>query len=343
MTDSEVERARLAASAAAARRDLARVEAATAPAREQLAAATGRADQARWQHTDAQRRLDTTGWRGRRAARHELAAAEVRRQRAVEHLQRTRHRTRPDIDQYNQARARVERGTHGPRSPRHPGSAPPHSRPGPGPATTGRSPRAVESMGPRRHHQRPATRRHHRTAHQPQSPRRARRPVPSTRPSGTRLGRRRWHRPADQGATHPNPRASRTRTWTVTAVNVSLVQVAPDPRASGRGSPDRPEAGGWPETGLADRLRGTKSARVVPRVPSIQPESGDRPGPRDEAGGCGAEGLSSDVRYHQPANRQSPPYNDTASRRHPARASAARDNAESGRCPKTGQSRRSPA
>ena len=54
------------------------------------------------------RRLDTTGLRGRRAARHELAAAEVRRQRAVEHLQHTRHRTRPDIDQYNQARARVE-------------------------------------------------------------------------------------------------------------------------------------------------------------------------------------------------------------------------------------------
>ena len=29
-------------------------------------------------------------------------------ERAVEHLQHTRHRTRPDIDQYNQARARVE-------------------------------------------------------------------------------------------------------------------------------------------------------------------------------------------------------------------------------------------
>ena len=82
----EAERARLAASAAAARHDLARVEAATAPAREQLAAATGRADQARWQLTDAQSRLDTTGWRGRRAARHEVAAAEVRHQRAVEHL-----------------------------------------------------------------------------------------------------------------------------------------------------------------------------------------------------------------------------------------------------------------
>jgi conjugative relaxase-like TrwC/TraI family protein len=108
VTVSEVERARLVAAAAAARRNLARIEAATAPAREQLAAATGRADQARWQHTDAQSRLDTTGWRGRRAARHEVAAAEVRRQRAVEHLQHTRQRTSPGIDQYDQARARVE-------------------------------------------------------------------------------------------------------------------------------------------------------------------------------------------------------------------------------------------
>ncbi len=108
VTDSEIGRTRLAASVAAAERDLARIEATTAAAREQLAAATGRVDQARWQHTDAQRRLDVTGWRRRRAARRELAAAEVRRQRAVEHLQRTRHRTRPDIDQYNQARARLE-------------------------------------------------------------------------------------------------------------------------------------------------------------------------------------------------------------------------------------------
>ena len=107
-TDSEAERARLAAAAAAAKGDLTRVEAATAPAREQLAATTGRADQARWQHTDAQRRLDATGWRGRRAARHELAVAEVRHERAVEHLQHTRHRTRPDIANYNQARARLD-------------------------------------------------------------------------------------------------------------------------------------------------------------------------------------------------------------------------------------------
>ena len=108
MTDSATERARLAASVAAAERDLARIEAATAPAREQFAAATGRADQARWQHNDAQRRLDASGLRGRRAVRHELAAAEVRRQRAVAHLQRARQRTRPDIDQYNQARLRLE-------------------------------------------------------------------------------------------------------------------------------------------------------------------------------------------------------------------------------------------
>ena len=107
-TDREAERARLAASATAARRDLTPIEAATGPAREQLAAATGRADHARWQHTDAKLRLDTTGVRGRRAARHELAAAEARRQLAVEHLQRTEHRTRPDIDRYNQARARGE-------------------------------------------------------------------------------------------------------------------------------------------------------------------------------------------------------------------------------------------
>jgi hypothetical protein len=82
-----------------------------------------------------------------------------------------------------------------PRSPISPCSTPrrfetkdpPHCRPCAGPATTGRSARAVESMGPRRHHERRATRRHHRTAHQPQSPRRARRPVPSARPSGTGL------------------------------------------------------------------------------------------------------------------------------------------------------------
>jgi hypothetical protein len=107
VTDSEAEWARLAASAAAARRDFARVEAA-APAREQLAAATGRADQARWQFNDAQSRPDTTGWRRRRVARHELVAAEVRLERAVEHLQRITHRTRLDIDQYDQSRARVD-------------------------------------------------------------------------------------------------------------------------------------------------------------------------------------------------------------------------------------------
>ena len=64
-------------------------------------------------------------------------------------------------------------------------------------------------------------------------------------------------------------------------------------------------------------------------MPSIQPESGRPTRSRDDAGGCDAEGLSSDVRYHQPANRRSPPCNDTAWRRRPARASAARDNAES--------------
>jgi hypothetical protein len=108
VTDVEIERVRLAASATAARRDLTRVEAANAPAREQLAAATGHADQARWQHSDPQRCLDTTGWRGRWAARHELGAADVRRQRAVEHLQQVRHRSRADIDRYNQAWERVE-------------------------------------------------------------------------------------------------------------------------------------------------------------------------------------------------------------------------------------------
>jgi conjugative relaxase-like TrwC/TraI family protein len=106
--DGETERARLSASAAAAERDLARIEAATAPAREQFAAATGRADQARWQHTNAQRRLDATGLGGRRAARQALAAAEAHRERAIGHLAATRQRTRPDIDQYNQARARLE-------------------------------------------------------------------------------------------------------------------------------------------------------------------------------------------------------------------------------------------
>jgi hypothetical protein len=36
------------------------------------------------------------------------------------------------------------------------------------------------------------------------------------------IGRRRRHRPADHGATHPNPRASRPRTRTVRAINMSL-------------------------------------------------------------------------------------------------------------------------
>ena len=133
-------------------------------------------------------------------------------------------------------------------------------------------------MGPRRHHQRPATRRHHRAAHQPRSPRRARRPVPSTRPSGTRLGRGRWHRPADQRATHTNPRTSRPRDSTCkrgqTATRSWSLAIREQAVAGPRIAPKPVNA---LETGLADRLRRTKSARVVPRVPSIQPESGHRP------------------------------------------------------------------
>ena len=244
VTDAEVERARLAASAAAARRDLARVEAATAPAREQLAAATGRADQARWQHTDAQSRLDTTGLRGRRAARHELAAAEVRRQRAVEHLQHTRHRTRPDIDQYNQARARVEeaqtaldRHDTRVRLRRTLDQVPVLRRQVEALELWSRWARGdtinVQQLGDTIEQ---LTSHSRRDEHADQFRALGQAALDWADDAGIDLPTRGRHT--------PNARTSRTRTRPVSGgQRGDSIRVARDPRASGRGSPDRPEAG----------------------------------------------------------------------------------------------------
>ena len=313
MTDSEAERARLAASAATARHDFARIETATAPAREQLAAATA----ARRSGTvAAHRRSEPPRHDGLARATGRSPRARRRRSRATSAPSNTSNKpgtapartststTRPEHAS-SEAQTALDRHDTRVWLRRTPDQVA-------GPATTGRSARAVESMGPRRHHQPPATRRHHRTAHQPQSPRRARRPVPSTRPSGTGLGRRRRHRPAIHGATQPNPRTNRARTRPVTAAEWRLDPVARDPRPRGRRSPHRSEAGEWRKPGLADRLRRTKSAWVVPRVPSIQPESGGIRSAWRYAGGRNADGWSSDVRYHQPANRPGPPENDNA-------------------------------
>jgi conjugative relaxase-like TrwC/TraI family protein len=106
-TASKAQRARLAAEAATAERELAVVDASTAPAREALAMATRRADDARWQRNEAERRLAGTGLRGRRAARRDLDAAEAREDRAVDYRERTRRHAAPQIDQYSQARQRV--------------------------------------------------------------------------------------------------------------------------------------------------------------------------------------------------------------------------------------------
>ena len=230
VTDSEVERARLAASTTAARRDLARTEAATAPAREQLAAATDTPIR-RGGSTPTH---NTASTRPGGAGDVPLATNSPPPMCAVSEPSNT-------SNTFGTAPARTSTGTtrrgprrRGPSGPRRPGSAPPHRSPGAGPATTGRGPRAVESMGPRRHRQRPANRRHHRAAHRPRSPRRARRPVPTTRPSGTRLGRGRWNRPADQRATHANTRTSRPGDRSVSATKRQLDVVARDQRKSKR-------------------------------------------------------------------------------------------------------------
>ena len=87
VTDSEAERARLAASAAAARRDFARIETATAPARGQLAAAADGPTIRRGGSTPTPSAASTRPAARRRAARQGTPAAEVRH--------RARRRTPP--------------------------------------------------------------------------------------------------------------------------------------------------------------------------------------------------------------------------------------------------------
>ena len=104
----EAKRARLAAEATAARRDLVRIEAATAPARQALAAATSRYEEAWRRHARAQHHLDHSGIRGRRNARRDHDAAAGQLDAATEHLERTRRHTAADVAHYHQARTRVD-------------------------------------------------------------------------------------------------------------------------------------------------------------------------------------------------------------------------------------------
>ena len=108
LTASEAKRARLAAEATAAERDLVRIEAATAPARQALAAATSLYEEAWRRHARAQHHLDHSGIRGRRAARRDHDAAATQLEAATEHLERTRRHTAADVEHYHQARARAD-------------------------------------------------------------------------------------------------------------------------------------------------------------------------------------------------------------------------------------------
>jgi conjugative relaxase-like TrwC/TraI family protein len=108
LTASEAKRARLAAEAAAARRDLVRIDAATAPARQALATATDLYEDAWRRHARAQHHLDHSAIRGRRTARRHRDAAATQLEAATERLERTRRHTAADVDQYHQARTRVD-------------------------------------------------------------------------------------------------------------------------------------------------------------------------------------------------------------------------------------------
>ncbi len=108
LTASEARRARLAAEATAAQRDLVRIEAATAPARQALAAATGLYEEAWRRHARAQHHLDHSGIRGRRNARRDHDAAVGQLEAATEHLERTRRHTAADVEHYHQARTRAD-------------------------------------------------------------------------------------------------------------------------------------------------------------------------------------------------------------------------------------------
>jgi hypothetical protein len=108
LTASEARRARLAAEATAAERNLVRIEAATAPARQALAAAKSLYEEAWRRHACARHHLDHGGIRGRRAARRDRDAAVGQLKGATEHLERTRQHTAADVEHYHQAQARAD-------------------------------------------------------------------------------------------------------------------------------------------------------------------------------------------------------------------------------------------
>jgi hypothetical protein len=98
------QRQQLADAVDAAERTLREVAAATAADRDALASAVRRADRARWNHADAQRQLDAAPRGMRRRARHDVNIAEGQLERADAYLQRTRQRTAPSIDRYQEAK-----------------------------------------------------------------------------------------------------------------------------------------------------------------------------------------------------------------------------------------------
>ena len=96
-------RERIQGAVAAAERTRVEVAAATSPDRDAYAHAAARADEAKQEHASAKHQLAAAPRRQRRAARHTAEVAEQRLERAEAYLERTRQRTQPGIDQYNQA------------------------------------------------------------------------------------------------------------------------------------------------------------------------------------------------------------------------------------------------
>ncbi len=96
-------RAEVTAAVATADAMLAEVAAATLDDRDALRAAEARAADTRRIHAGAQRRLTTAPRRERRTARHDLAVAERRLERAEGYLASTRDRTGPAVERHNQA------------------------------------------------------------------------------------------------------------------------------------------------------------------------------------------------------------------------------------------------
>ncbi len=108
LTSGEARRARLAAEATAARRDLVRIEAATAPAHRALAAATSRYEEAWRRHARTRHHPDHSAIRGRRNARRDHHAAATQLEAATEQLEHTRRHAAPAVEHYRQAQARVD-------------------------------------------------------------------------------------------------------------------------------------------------------------------------------------------------------------------------------------------